>query len=52
MILSVLKNPDQITLSYKGREVYRKLYGNEILEVVTVKEDNKLTIITEYFLEQ
>lgn len=52
MIMEVLKNPDDVQHSYKDRELYRKQYDNEILEVVAVKEDNKLIVITEYFLEQ
>ena len=51
MVLGVLKNPDNLSHSYKGRTLYSKRYGNEILEVVTIKEDNKIIVITEYFLE-
>jgi hypothetical protein len=52
MVRKVLNDPDNISRSFKGRRLYRKAYGQQILEVVTVKEDNKLVVITEYFVEQ
>jgi hypothetical protein len=52
MVLEVLKNPDNVSHSYRGRELYSKQYDRELLEVVAVKEDNKLIVITQYFLEQ
>lgn len=38
--------------SYRGRLIYQATFGGKILEVVVTKEDNKLVIITAYFLEQ
>jgi hypothetical protein len=52
MVLDCLKNSDEVLHSYREREVYRKQYGKEFLEVVAIKEDNKLIVITQYFLEQ
>jgi hypothetical protein len=52
MVLDVLHSPDEVTQSYRGRELFRKQYGKEFLEIVAVKEDNKLIVITQYFLEQ
>jgi hypothetical protein len=52
MVLEVMHNPEQVLESYRNRQLYRKQYGNEWLEVVTIKEDNKIIIITQYFLEQ
>ena len=52
MVLEVLKNSDNVSYSYRGRELYSKQYGQELLEVVAVKEYNKLIVITQYFLEQ
>ena len=52
MVLDCLKNSDEVLQSYRGRELYRKQHGKEFLEVVARKEDNKLIIITQYFLEQ
>jgi len=52
MVLEVLKNPDNVSSSFRGRGLYSKQYDQELLEVVAVKEDNKLIVITQYFLEQ
>jgi hypothetical protein len=52
MVLDALKSSEEIVKTYRDREIYRKRYGNQLLEVVAVKEDNKIVIITQYFLEQ
>jgi hypothetical protein len=52
MVLNTLRNSDEVLQSYRGREIYTKKYGNGFLEVVAIKEDNKLIVITQYFLEQ
>jgi hypothetical protein len=51
IILDALKKPDKSLQSFRGRLLYRKQYGKEVLEVVVIKEDNKLIVITQYFLE-
>jgi hypothetical protein len=51
MVIETLKSPDEIIQSYGVREIYRKRYGKELLEVVITKEDNKAIIITQSFLE-
>lgn len=51
MVLETLHNADQILQSYRNRELYRKRYGDKWLEIVAVKEDNKFTVITQYFLD-
>ena len=52
MVLEVLKQPDDTAKSFKGRGLFQKHYGKEVLEVVAIREDNKLIVITEYFLGQ
>ena len=52
MVLDVLHNPDETSQSYRDRELFRKRYGQEVLEIVVVKEHNKLIVITQYFLEK
>lgn len=52
MVLEVLRDPDEVAKSYRGRKLYRKRYQDEWLEIVVVKEDNKLIVVTQYFLEQ
>ena len=51
MVLDTLTNSDEVLESYRGRKVYRKKIGEEYLEVVTVIEDNKLIVVTQYILE-
>jgi hypothetical protein len=52
MVLDALRDPDEILQSYRDRQLYRKRYGEEQLEIVIVQEDNKLVVITQYYLEQ
>ncbi|HEX7633500.1 MAG TPA: DUF4258 domain-containing protein [Candidatus Saccharimonadales bacterium] len=52
MVLDGLHAPDEVVDSYRDRHIFRKQYGTEWLEIVTVKEDNKLIIITQYILER
>jgi hypothetical protein len=50
MVIGAIEAPDMIRLSYRGRQLYQKYYGSETLEVVVVREETKMVIITEYFL--
>jgi hypothetical protein len=52
MVLDAINKPDKVLRSYRGRQLYRKKIGEEFLEIVAVKEDNKLVVITQYFLER
>ena len=52
MVLDTLQHSDNVLKSYRGRQLYRKSYGEEYLEVVARKEDNKLVVITAYILEE
>lgn len=49
-ILKTINNPDEIIESYRGKKIYRKKIRNKTLEVITIKEDNKIIIITQYFI--
>lgn len=51
MVLSTIHKPNKIKSSYRDRMLYCKLYDGYWLEIVAVKEDNKLIIITQYLLE-
>lgn len=52
MVLWAVVAPDAVKPSFRSRLLYQKRYGSSVLEVVVVKEDNKLLVIAEYFLEQ
>ena len=51
MVYECLQNSDDVLSSYRDRELYIKRINNGLLEVVAVKEDNKLIVITAYILE-
>ncbi len=36
MVLETIKSPDGVRVSYKQRNLYRKRFGGETLEVVTL----------------
>ena len=49
-ILETVRKPDSEVESFKGRRLRRKKFGDKILEVVTITEGNKITIVTQYYL--
>lgn len=51
-ILQTIKNPENSIKSFKDRRLLQKQFGGKILEVVTIKEKDILTVITEYWLEK
>ncbi len=51
-VLSAIKSPDEIILSFKDRKLRRKRIGGKLLEVVTRTEGSRITVITGYFLKQ
>lgn len=52
IVLETIKNPQKILKSYKNRQLLQKQFSGKILEVVMVKEENGLVVITQYFLEK
>lgn len=51
-VLETIKNPDNNLKSFKNRRLSQRQFGGRILEVVTIKEEDILTVITEYWLEE
>ncbi|MBI2019876.1 DUF4258 domain-containing protein [Candidatus Daviesbacteria bacterium] len=51
-ILETVRNPQEIKPSYKNRRLRRKLIGDKILQVVTITEGSKITIISGYYLRK
>lgn len=49
-ILRTVSSPDDVEKSSRGRVIRRKKFGNKILEVITVTEGSRVTIITQYYL--
>lgn len=50
-VLLTVKSPDETIPSFRGRMLRRRLFGDTILEVITITEDTNITIITQYYLE-
>ncbi|OGM29543.1 hypothetical protein A2630_00940 [Candidatus Woesebacteria bacterium RIFCSPHIGHO2_01_FULL_44_10] len=52
IVVEVVQNPDEIVPSFRGRQLRRKMFGDRILEVVTITEETKLVVITAYYLKE
>ena len=50
IVKEVAKNPKEIRKSYRGRKLRRSHIGDKLLEVVTITEGSRITIITAYYL--
>lgn len=49
-VIETISQPDTKNLSFKNRRLFRRRYGDKILEVVTIQEDVKTIIVTQYWL--
>lgn len=49
-ILRTVTDPIEVEKSSRGRLIRRKHFGKKILEVITVTEGSRVTIITQYYL--
>lgn len=52
IILETVRNPKEIIPSYKNRRLRRKLIGDKILQVVTITEGSRITVISGYYLRK
>lgn len=50
-ILLTVRKPASKLKSFKKRMLRRRQFGSKILEVVTITEGSKITVITPYYLE-
>lgn len=51
-IIDTIRNPEGIKQSYKNRRLRRKSYGDKILQVVTITEGPRITIVSGYYLRK
>lgn len=51
-IIETIKNPQEILPSFKNRRLRQRRFGDKILEVVTVTEGSRITVITTYYLKK
>jgi len=52
LVLETVRNPQEIIPSFKNRRLRRKVSGGKILQVVTVTEGPRITIISGYYLRK
>ena len=51
-ILETVRNPQEVIPSFKNRRLRRKIFGGKILQVVTISEGSKITVISGYYLKK
>ena len=52
LITETVKNPDEILPSFKNRRLRRKMVSGKILQVVTITEGPRITVISGYYLRK
>lgn len=52
IVIDIVKNPHEITLSFKRRKLRRRLHNGKILQVVTITEGSRITVISGYYLRK
>lgn len=52
IVLETVRNPQEIRSSYKNRRLRRKLFNGKILQVVTITEGPRITVISGYYLRK
>lgn len=50
-ILITVQSPQKVIPSFRSRMLHQRRFGDKILEVVTREEDDKIVIITQYWLK-
>jgi len=45
-----VKNPERKIFSSRNRKLRQRQFGSKILEVVTITEGSKITVVTAYYL--
>jgi len=51
-IFDTIRDPQEIIPSFKNRRLRRKLFGDKILQVITVTEGSRITVISSYYLRK
>lgn len=50
--LETVRSPQEIIQGFKNRRLRRKMYGARILQVVTISEGSRITVISGYYLKR
>jgi len=51
-IIETVRNPQEVIPSFKKRRLRRKIIGGKILQVITVTEGSRITVISSYYLKK
>lgn len=51
-IIETVRNPQEIVPSFKNRRLRRKVFGGKILQVVTISEGSRITVVSGYYLKK
>ena len=51
IVSQTVKNPERKLASSRNRKLRQRQFGSKILEVVTVTEGSRITVITVYYLK-
>jgi len=50
--IEAVRNPDNVLASFKNRRLRQRRFGDKILEVVTITEGSRITVVTSYYLKK
>lgn len=50
-IIEAVRDPNKVLSSFKNRRLRQRRFGDRILEVVTVTEGSRITVVTVYYLK-
>lgn len=51
-VSKAVENPEIKIISSRNRKLRQRQFGSKLLEVVTVTEGSRITVITAYYLEE
>lgn len=49
-ILFTVEKPEEVIPSFRGRVLRRRIFSKKVLEVVTVTEGARITVVTAYYV--
>jgi hypothetical protein len=51
-VVSTVRNSEKVLISFRARKLFRKRFGDKMLEVIAVEENSVFEVITAYYLEE
>lgn len=52
LAIKVIRNPEETLSSYRRRKLRRVVSGDKILQIVTITEGSKITIVSGYYIRR